>query len=86
VTYIGSANFDMRSLYLNLEVMLRIKDQGFADRMREYIAHHRNHSEPITLEWHRKKAGVINRVRWVMSWFLVAVLDYTVTRRLNLGQ
>ncbi len=86
VTYIGSANFDMRSLYLNLEVMLRIEDAEFAERMRQYIAHHRDHSEPVTLEWHRKKAGLINRVRWVLSWFLVAVVDYTVTRRLNLGQ
>ena len=86
VTYIGSANFDMRSLYLNLEVMLRIEDKDFAERMRQFIAHHREYSEPITLEWHRKQAGVINRVRWVLSWFLVGVVDYTVTRRLNLGQ
>ena len=28
--HIGSANFDMRSLYLNLEMMLRIEDAGFA--------------------------------------------------------
>ena len=86
VTYIGSANFDMRSLYLNLEVMLRIEDEDFAERMRQYIAHHRDHSEEITLDWHRKKAGIINRIRWVLSWFLVGVVDYTVTRRLNLGQ
>jgi cardiolipin synthase len=86
VTYIGSANFDMRSLYLNFEIMLRIEDKDFAERMRQYIAHHREHSEPITLEWHGKQAGIINRVRWVLSWFLVGVVDYTVTRRLNLGQ
>src|SRR5437868_3734488 len=34
--YIGSANFDMRSLYLNLEVMLRIEDPAFADHLRTY--------------------------------------------------
>ncbi|KUO49352.1 MAG: hypothetical protein APF82_06205 [Sphingomonadales bacterium BRH_c42] len=86
VTYIGSANFDMRSLYLNLEIMLRIDDAALAGRMREYIDQYAAVAEPITLEWHRANAGVVNRVRWVLSWFLVAVLDYTVTRRLNLGQ
>ncbi len=30
VVHVGSANFDMRSLFLNLEMMLRINDAGFA--------------------------------------------------------
>ena len=29
VVHIGSSNFDYRSFYINLEVMLRIKDAGF---------------------------------------------------------
>ncbi len=33
--YFGSANFDMRSLYINLEIVLRVEDAAFADRMRE---------------------------------------------------
>ena len=37
VAHIGSANFDMRSLFLNLEMMLRIEDAEFAKAMR---AHH----------------------------------------------
>ncbi|OGS51544.1 MAG: hypothetical protein A3J40_10270 [Erythrobacter sp. RIFCSPHIGHO2_12_FULL_63_10] len=86
VTYLGSANFDMRSIHLNLEIMLRIDDAALAGRMREYIDQHVAAAAPITLEWHRANAGVINRVRWVLSWFLVAVVDYTVARRLNLGQ
>jgi len=32
--YVGSANFDMRSLYINLEIMLRIEDKALADMMR----------------------------------------------------
>ena len=31
IVHIGSSNFDYRSLYINMEVMLRIKDAGFAD-------------------------------------------------------
>ena len=85
IVYVGSANFDMRSLYINLEIMLRIKDQAFADRMREYIGTHVAASEEITLATHRQRATIWNRVRWAMGWMLVSVIDYTVTRRLNLG-
>ena len=34
VVYIGSANYDIRSLFLNLEMMLRIEDHGFAAHVR----------------------------------------------------
>lgn len=84
-SYFGSANFDMRSLYLNLEVMLRIEDTGLAARLSEHIEHHLRASTEITRELHRSRAGLLNRIRWNLSWFLVAVLDYTVSRRLNLG-
>lgn len=85
VTYIGSANFDMRSLYLNLEIMLRIEDKALADKMREHVALHAASGEAITPEGHKRKAGLLNRIRWNLAWFLVAVVDYTVSRRLNLG-
>lgn len=85
VTYIGSANLDMRSLFLNLEIMLRIEDAGLAEHMRRHIEHHRAASKRIDLDDHRKKATLFNRVRWNLAWFLVSVVDYTVTRRLNLG-
>ena len=37
VVHIGSANFDMRSLYLNLEMMLRVDDPAFAAMMRRFV-------------------------------------------------
>ena len=37
VVHIGSSNFDFRSLYINCEIMLRIKDAGFAAAMRGYF-------------------------------------------------
>ncbi|WFL75997.1 phosphatidylserine/phosphatidylglycerophosphate/cardiolipin synthase family protein [Altererythrobacter arenosus] len=85
VTYIGSANFDMRSLYLNLEIMLRIEDAALAAKMREHVDWHVAGAENITRESHRKKATLFNRIRWNLAWFLVSVVDYTVSRRLNLG-
>ena len=83
--YVGSANFDMRSLYLNLELMLRIEDAALADRMRDFVSQHLPASEAITPALHKQRSTLWNRLRWRLSWFLVAVMDYTVTRRLNLG-
>ena len=83
--YFGSANFDMRSLYLNLEVMLRIEDDALAQRLSGYVEHHLPASTEITPGLHKARAGWLSRVRWGVSWFLVAVVDYTVSRRLNLG-
>ncbi len=83
--YVGSANFDMRSLYLNLELMLRIEDAALADRMREFVSAHLPASEEINKQLHKQRSTMFNRLRWNASWFLVAVVDYTVSRRLNLG-
>jgi len=83
--YLGSANFDMRSLYLNLEIMLKIEDAQLADRMRAFVGQHIEASERITPALHRKRATFLNRVRWWAGWLLVSVVDYTVSRKLNLG-
>jgi cardiolipin synthase len=83
--YLGSANFDIRSLYINLEIVLRIEDAAFADTMRGFVAQHLPGSVAITPELHHSRASRWNRLRWWTSWFLVSVLDYTVSRKLNLG-
>ncbi|OBX18748.1 hypothetical protein A9995_09215 [Erythrobacter sp. QSSC1-22B] len=83
--YLGSANFDMRSLFINLEIMLRIEDAGLATRLREFLDTQVAASERITPELHERRATVWNRVRWNLSWLLVSVLDYTISRKLNLG-
>ncbi|WP_409372095.1 phospholipase D-like domain-containing protein [Sphingobium chlorophenolicum] len=81
--YIGSANFDMRSLFLNLEVMLRVEDAGFAQAMRAFIDRRAAESRQVTLETHRAQRSLPTLVKQWISYFLVGVLDYTVTRRLN---
>ena len=83
--YLGSANFDMRSLYINLEIVVRIEDRALADRMREFVAAHEPASLRVTTAVYRKWAKPWNRFRWWLSWFLVTVVDYTVSRKLNLG-
>ena len=83
VVHIGSSNFDYRSFYINLELMLRIHDAGFAEAMRGYIERELPDCRRITLEMHKRRATWWRRVKWGLSHFLVNVMDYTVTRRLN---
>jgi cardiolipin synthase A/B len=84
VVHIGSSNFDLRSLYLNMEMMLRVKDPEFAMMMRGYFEHELGDCLEITPEVYRKRATWSQRLRWRVAWFLVTSLDYTVTRRLAL--
>ncbi|MEO6224411.1 MAG: phosphatidylserine/phosphatidylglycerophosphate/cardiolipin synthase family protein [Sphingomicrobium sp.] len=83
VVHIGSSNFDYRSFYINLELMLRIHDAAFADQMRAYFDRELTDCKEITLELHHRRATFLRRVKWAISNFLVNVADYTVTRRLN---
>ena len=83
VVHVGSSNFDLRSLYLNMEMMLRVHDPDFAIMMRSYFEHEIGHCTQITQEVH-DKAGWLQRLRWRIGWFLVTSFDYTVTRRLAL--
>lgn len=81
--HIGSANFDMRSLYLNLEMMLRVEDKAFAAAMRRFVDAEIAESHQITALGHRRQMTFWNRVSWALAYFLVATADYNVTRRLN---
>jgi cardiolipin synthase len=83
IVHIGSSNFDYRSLYINMEIMLRVKDAAFADAMRGYIEGELANSIRITPELHRERASLWRRIKWTLSHYLVNVMDYTVTRRLN---
>lgn len=85
VVYIGSANFDVRSLFVNVEVMVRIADAGFAEKMRNFLGRLRPDSEVITPDSHKARASWLTRIRWTLAWFVVGIVDYTVSRKLNFG-
>ncbi len=85
VVHIGSANFDMRSLYLNLELMLRIDDAAFAAYMRDYVEGELGRSREISRAGHRANATLWNRMQWGLCYFAVSVVDYGVSRRVNFG-
>jgi cardiolipin synthase len=86
IVHIGSSNFDIRSLYLNLEMMLRVDDPAFAMLLRTYFEHELADSLPITPALHRKRSGWWTRIIQAISFFLVTSADYTITRRLNFGR
>jgi len=83
--HIGSANFDMRSLFLNLEMMLRVDDPGFAAAMRRYVDGEIGQAVQITRESHGARRTLLARLRWGLSYFIVAVADYRISRGLNFG-
>lgn len=83
--HVGSANFDMRSLFINLELMLRIEDRAFADHVRGYIEGEIARSQPITKAWYKAHTGVLQRVRQFFAYVLIAVVDPGVSRGLNFG-
>lgn len=85
VVHIGSANFDMRSLFLNLEMMLRVDDAGFAAAMSGFVDDEIADAVQITRESHLAQRTLFNRIRWALSYFIVAVADYRISRRLNFG-
>ena len=85
IVHIGSSNFDIRSLYLNLEMMLRVDDPAFAAMMRAYFEQECAASTPITPAVHHQRSTWFNRLRWALSFYLVTSADYSITRRLNLG-
>jgi cardiolipin synthase len=84
--HIGSANFDMRSLYLNLEMMLRVEDKAFAAMMRQFVEGEIARSLRITPEAHRASMTWWTRFKWALGYFVIATADYNLSRRLNFGR
>jgi cardiolipin synthase A/B len=83
VVHIGSANFDIRSMFLNLELMLRVEDRAFAAYVRGFVNGEIADSERITPELHKARTGLFTRIKQAGAYFVMAVLDYNVTRGLN---
>ena len=71
IVHIGSSNLDIRSLYLNMEMMLRVDDAEFAKLMRIYFEGElddslRDHAESCTKSARPCSTGSAGRCR--SSW------------------
>ncbi|WP_174291633.1 phospholipase D-like domain-containing protein [Sphingomonas bacterium] len=83
IVHVGSANFDMRSLFINLELMLRIEDEAFAAHVHAYVDGEIARSCPVDRDWYRDHAGVWQRLRQFFAYVMLAVVDPSVSRGLN---
>ncbi len=82
-SYIGSSNLDVRSLFINMEIMVRIDDATLAAHLRSLNDNMALQSEIQTPDLHNKRAGWLNRLRWGLSYFVVNTMDYSVGRRIR---
>jgi len=83
--HVGSANFDMRSLFINMELMFRVEDRAFADHVRGYVEGEIARSQPITRAWYKAHTGPVQRIRQFFAYLMIAVVDPSVSRGLNFG-
>lgn len=84
VVYLGSANYDTRSLYINVELMLRISDHAFAQALRHFYVGEIAKSQLVDSGWLKRTSGPFRRLRWFAAYFLFSTVDYTISRRFNI--
>jgi len=80
VVYIGSANFDTRSLQLNFELMLRLPSAILASQLRARIDHDCTLAQAVPVDWPRHRT-LLQRMLQSWSHFLLARVDPFVARR-----
>ncbi|MEP7349652.1 MAG: phosphatidylserine/phosphatidylglycerophosphate/cardiolipin synthase family protein [Sphingorhabdus sp.] len=83
--YIGSANLDVRSLFINLEIMVRVKDAAFAAAARTLIDGMVEQSYPQTPALLARRDTYWTRFKSMLAYFLVNSVDYSIGRRVKLG-
>jgi cardiolipin synthase len=81
--YIGSANLDVRSMFINLEIMVRIKDAALALHMRKLIDGLASKSEEQTPILLKRRDTIWSRLKSGFAYFLVNTVDYTIGRRIK---
>lgn len=81
--YIGSANLDVRSMFINLEIMVRIKDEALAQYMRTLIDGMVAQSEEQTPVLLKARDNFWSRFKAAFAYFLVNSVDYTIGRRIK---
>ena len=80
VFYVGSANMDKRSLMVNYELLVRVKDHGLAEYGRAFFAKTLQHCDQITpAEW-RASHTLWSRFKEQWAYFVLSKLDPYLTQ------
>jgi cardiolipin synthase len=66
-------------------MMLRIEDRAFAAHVRAYVDGEIADSERITAALYKTRTNWWVRVKQAAAFFVMTVLDFNVTKRLNFG-
>lgn len=81
IVYAGSANLDTRSLHLNYELLVRLRQPEIVAEAREIFAKDLPHCRKIELESWRKERNFWERMKGRWAYFILARLDPYISRR-----
>ncbi len=79
--YVGSANFDLRSLHFNYELMVRFQSPEIAAQARNVFAGFLKQCRPITMEEWSKARSFWERLKQRWAYFLLVRIDPYIVRR-----
>lgn len=80
IVYIGSANLDPRSLHINFEIMVRVKDRALATKARAQFETDLEHSRAVTLKEVSRVHSWWLRLTHRLAVFILARLDPWIAR------
>jgi cardiolipin synthase len=80
VVYVGSSNLDPRSLRINFEIMLRIKNPALADHVREQFEIDLRNSRAVKIQQDRGLAAAGRRILERVARFIFTRLDPWIAR------
>ena len=81
LAYVGSANLDTRSLHINYELSLRLRNEPVAEGGRQLFAESLAHCKRITKEEWRTSQNFWSRLKQRWAYFILARMDLYLSRR-----
>jgi cardiolipin synthase len=81
VVYVGSCNFDVRSLQLNFDLLVRIPSSELAAQARQLFAADLAHAHVITLPEWRSHDSIWQRAARFVAYWLATRFDPFLARR-----
>ncbi len=80
VVYVGSSNLDPRSLRINFEIMIRIRDASLAREAKEQFYSDLKHSHEVLLQELSGYRGIWERIRQRFSYWILATVDPSLAK------
>jgi len=81
IVYVGSANFDTRSLHINYELLIRLTKTQLADEARAIFAEDLKHSRRIHLATWQASRTLWRKLKERWAYFILARVDPYLARR-----